>query len=85
MLIKRTDDYDIVYLGVDESFLITLSREPIPNSARVAEEDFVALLGVSQSDACKLPAVLAVPSSVNPSYPDQYSLSFCLNSGLPRL
>lgn len=77
-LVKRTDDYDIVYLAKGESFLITLSRQPLEEARQKAENDFLGTLGISKDEACELNVSLKVPGNVDINLAgEDYGLSFC--------
>lgn len=65
MVIKITQNYLIDYDPTDSSFWIGVSGMPFTAWQSTAEQDLLATLGVSQSDACKLDVVEGVIYSAN--------------------
>lgn len=70
--------YAISYIAQDQSFTITLLKEPIGETRRTAEEDFRKRLGISISQACSLRYVVLVPWWVSDYYSGKnLGFSFC--------
>ena len=75
---KKTPDYEIVYLGVMKSFVITLYGENLSDSRNKAEQAFLESLGIAKDAACKLNVTLAVAPEANKNAAGKnYGLSFC--------
>lgn len=82
--IKNDPDYVIAYNVSDSSFAITILSTPLEAVRQAAESTFLAKLGISQQDACKLTVYEGVPASVSSQYVGQsFPLSFC--GGPPTL
>ena len=80
-LIERTEQYDIVYLAGDSSFLITISRQPFDAARQAAEDDFLKTLQITKEEACRLNVALRVPRFVDENLAGKdFGLSFCPNS-----
>lgn len=76
--IVGNDDYAIFYHPFQERFLISILGSPFPEKRQTAEQEFLEILGINQSDACRLTVSLTTPLSDNPEYAiPVYSLSFC--------
>jgi hypothetical protein len=78
IVIKITQNYLIDYDPTDSSFWIGISGMPFSTWQIPAEQDFLATLGISQSDACKLTVVEGViydPNNVDDGM--SFPLSFC--------
>jgi hypothetical protein len=81
IVIKITQNYLVDYDPTDSSFWIGVSGMPFSNWQNIAEQDFLATLGISQSDACKLSVVEGVIYSAdNPDDGMSFPLSFCASS-----
>jgi hypothetical protein len=81
LLVKQTPNYWITYDPSDSSFWIAVSSTPFAAIRATVEQDFVAILGVSQADACKLDVSVGVPYSAgNPMNGKSFPLSFCPTS-----
>jgi len=77
---KKTPDYEIVYLGSLKSFVISLYGENINDSRNKAEQAFLESLGITKNEACKLDVTLAVaPEASRSAAGKDYGLSFCPN------
>lgn len=77
-LVTRTPEYDITYFAADGSFIIGILALPFDEVRAKAEEAFLARLGISHADACRLTVFLAVPRWVDESLAGRnYRLSFC--------
>jgi len=78
IVIAQSSTYNITYYTPDSSFNIGILQGPVSVVRPQAEAAFLAALGISQADACKLNVVIAVPYDVDPNYADQnIGLSFC--------
>jgi len=78
LIIKQTPDYWFTYDPSDSSFWIAISGAPFATVRAAAEQDFLATLGVSQADACKLDLSVGVPYSAgNPMNGQSLPPSFC--------
>lgn len=82
---KKTANYDIVYLGDLKGFVISLYGENLNVSRNEAEQTFLSLLGITKDEACKLDVTLAAaPEASKSAAGKDYGLSFCPN-GKPFL
>lgn len=71
-------EFDIAYHAPDHSFAISLNREPLGQTRLDAEREFLALLGISEAEACTLHVNIGPTYSVNPQYADiNLGFSFC--------
>jgi len=78
LIVKQTPDYWFTYDPSDSSFWIAISGTPFNTVRQTAEQDFLATLGVSKADACKLDVSVGVPYSAgNPLDGQSLPLSFC--------
>ena len=81
VVLQNQADYQIVYNVADSSFIISILAPPLEANRQAAEAAFLAQLGVSQADACKLKVSEGVPIGVSDQYPGvNFPLSFCGNS-----
>lgn len=70
--------YSIFYVESDQSFNITLLKEPIGETRIQAETELMQKLGISQSDMCRLRYWVGVPNFVNAIYSGKnLGFSFC--------
>ena len=77
-LIAANDSFRILYYAADNSFVITLLKEPVGDAQQAAEMAFLSQLGISQSDACKLKVSVSVPAFVDENLAGQdLGLTFC--------
>lgn len=77
LVIKITENYLIDYDPTDSSFWIGING-PFATWQSIAEQDFLATLGISQADACKLKVTDGVIYSPNnPDDGKSFPLSFC--------
>jgi hypothetical protein len=82
VLATTTDAYDITYDTKDSSFNIDIKETPFETIRPEAEAAFLRILGVSQSDACKLIVQVGTTFAVDPNYAGQnLGLSFCPSNG----
>lgn len=78
VLLERTTDYNIVYLYRTDTFLISITNPDFEQTRLRAEQEFRALLGVSQTTLCKLYVSISTPSYANSSLAGkEFPLSFC--------
>ncbi len=81
VVLQDQADYQIVYNVSDSSFIISILATPLEANREAAEAAFLAQLGISQADACKLKVSEGVPIGVSDQYPGvNFPLSFCGNS-----
>ncbi len=81
IIIVQTNAYNITYYVPDSSFNIGIWQKPVAAVRTQAEAAFLAALGISKTDACKLKVQIGVPYSVDPDYADKnLGLSFCAPS-----
>lgn len=84
-ILSGTDDpeapvppYTIVYFDSDQSFGISLNREPVGKVRSDAEGALMNELGISEGAMCNLNYTVAVGPGVNPAYDRQnLGFSFC--------
>lgn len=77
-LIVDNEKYQIVYLSQFNKFLITVLGSPFEEIRNEAEKEFLNVLGVSESDACKLTVEVNTTEFANPEFSGTaFSLSFC--------
>ncbi len=75
--------YIISYYAKDNSFTISLLKEPIGETRKAAEAEFLARLGISQTSACNLRYVVLTPQWVNSFYAGK-NLGFSFCPGVPQ-
>jgi hypothetical protein len=76
--LANTDTYDIVYLPLFETFIITIKTEDIAQARADAENTLLSILDISQEEACKLTIeeyIAVYVESETAGY--SYSPSFC--------
>ena len=79
IIIKQAQNYVIVYDPSDSSFWLGVTGNPFSVSKSAVENDFLAVLGVSKADACKLSVTSGVIySEGNPNDGKSFPLSFCV-------
>jgi hypothetical protein len=84
VLVRRTNEYDLVYFPGGSTFLMTISSQPVEAAVRTAEKEFIEVLGVNEQDACRLQVAITVPFSTDPAYAGkEYGLSFCIGQATP--
>jgi hypothetical protein len=70
--------YSIFFVSTDQSFNITLLKEPISQTRQAAEQYLMAKLNISQSDMCRLRYSVMVPNFVDTTYSGtNLGFSFC--------
>lgn len=78
VVVARSDHYEIIYYGKDESFVIAIKNKPVQNARDAAEQALLDALGITPQEACKLSVQLSVLGSVDLELAGQnYGLSFC--------
>lgn len=76
-----TDRYRITYHVPLETFAVFLLAEPLKETRELAEQDLLRILGISESDACRLRYFVSLPEEVNPLYAGlDLGFSFCAES-----
>lgn len=78
--LELTNDvnFSILYYPRDESFLVTITNSPFENYRQQAESVLLTLLGVSETEACRLTVSIGTPAFANPEQAGKnYPLSFC--------
>lgn len=71
-------DYQIMYIPVDNSFLISILGAPFEEIRNQAEKEFLKKLNITQEEACRLNVNITTPAYINPSFAGKvYKLSFC--------
>lgn len=81
--LELTNDvnFSVLYYPQDESFLITITNSPFENYRQQAESVLLTLLGVSETEACRLTVSIGTPAFANPDEAGKnYPLSFCSTS-----
>lgn len=81
IILARNDNYEINYDTTDSGFYLDIKQPPFAINRTSAELNFLTLLGVGQSDACKLKvAVGAEPAADAGLNGQSLPLSFCSSS-----
>ena len=76
--VKETANYGIEFQPQFQTFFITLSGKDLLFSRSEMEKNLVSILGVTQTEACRLKVNVGVVYSVNPGASGiEYGLSFC--------
>jgi hypothetical protein len=71
-------EYQILYHAPDRTFTLSLMSEPIGRIRLDAEDELLALLGITETEACALRVNVTVPISVNERYSGKnLGMSFC--------
>jgi len=82
-VLRDTPKFQILYIGLDQSFLITIKDENLSSARFLAEKELLNILGISQKDICRLLVAVTVPHDVSGNAAgSDYGLSFCPN-GIP--
>ena len=80
-LVANNPLYQVIYFGIDKSFLITLLSKPLKQGRADAEQALLAKLNISQSQACNLKISVNVTNDVDQSLAGrELGLSFCANA-----
>lgn len=70
--------FSILYVDSDQSFNITLLKEPLGDYRKLAEQELMAKLGTSMEEMCGLRYWVSVPTWVNKTYSTKnLGFSFC--------
>lgn len=78
MLAEKNQGFNIVYFKQDQAFAITLLTEPLAQNRDLAEQAFIKMLNISETDACRLKVSLSIPYDVSAQLSGtDYGLSFC--------
>lgn len=78
ILIVASPSYNIAYSVPDSSFSIALLSEPLAAARTAAEAAFLNVLGIDQTNACRLTVYEEVPSALSATYAgENLGLSFC--------
>lgn len=78
LLIEQNKNYTITYDPTTGAFWIMVNGTPFNSFKNIAEQDFLKLLNISETDACKLiVSVSAQYDLQNPSSFSEFPLSFC--------
>lgn len=78
MLLEQTDEYQITYLNIFKTFLITISKTPFEENKTKAENKLLEILGVDKETMCRFDVVITTPHFVDPEHAGKnYALSFC--------
>jgi hypothetical protein len=76
LILENTNDYQITYDTVNGQFFIYASSSPLSAARAAGEAAFLTMLGISQSDACKLDVAEGYPMGMS-SASLEIGLSFC--------
>jgi hypothetical protein len=76
LILENTDDYQITYDTEANQFFIYASSSPLSAARAAGETAFLAMLGISRDDACKLNVAEGYPRGVS-STGLGTTLSFC--------
>lgn len=78
IIIKQTENYLITYDSQTSEFWLAITGTPFATWQTTAEQDFLATLGISKADACKLSVTSGVIYSPgDPNDGKSFPLSFC--------
>jgi len=76
--VKDNAAYSILYVEFDQSFNVAILQEPLGEVRKRAEQELIKLLGVSQTDLCRLRYIVSTPNWVNEIYSGKnLGFSFC--------
>lgn len=75
--------YAITYFAHDQSFTLTLLKEPIGETRKAGEAELLSRLGIGEAEACRLRHSVLVPWWVNERY-SGYNLDFSFCKGAPQ-
>jgi|ERR1051326_690209 hypothetical protein len=79
--LKDNSNYSIIYYSDKNQFMIALyasDSSQANNFRKQAENNLLNILGISQTNACKLSVDVEIPATYNQSLSNQnYHLSFC--------
>ena len=78
VILAETSNYTIFYFNNDDSFLISILSESFDETRKIAEEDLLRQLNITETDACKLDVAITTPGYVNKEKAGlNHPLSFC--------
>ena len=78
MVLFENSKYQIVYIAVSNSFIISITASPFESIKKEAESRFLNLLDVNKEGACKINVSITTPRFANPDNAGiVYPLSFC--------
>jgi len=81
VLFFENANYSMTYVGPFEQFYISIKNPNFLLTREQAEQKFLELLAISETDACKLKVEESVPQKSESAYAGGvYSLSFCQTS-----
>ncbi len=81
LIIKQTPEYLVTYTPSNGSFWLAITGTPFSTWQSAAEKDILVILGINETDACKLnitSGVIYNPGDQNNS--KSFPLSFCASS-----
>ncbi len=81
---QENPQYIIEYIASSQSFIVSLTQEPIGETRHAAETYLQGVLGLTQEQMCSLKYIVNVPGSVNEQY-SSVNLGFSFCSGAVRL
>jgi hypothetical protein len=76
LILENSNDYQITFDTVNSQFFIYASSSPLGAARAKGESAFLAMLGLSESDACKLNVAEGYPAGM-PLAGLRATLSFC--------
>lgn len=80
LILENNNDYQITYDTENNQFFVYASSSPIAQSEQEGESALLSLLGVSETDACKLNVVVGYETPTDPNDSHTFfPLSFCDN------
>jgi len=78
IIIKQAQNYAITYDPATSEFWLAITGTPFTTARAAAEQDFLATLGISKADACKLSVTSGIVYSPgDPNDGKSFPLSFC--------
>lgn len=76
--VVKDTPYAITYIAAQQSFTITLLKEPLGMVRQQAEQDLMHQLGITQDQMCQLNYIVLEPYDLNPLYAGKnLGFSFC--------
>ncbi len=81
IVVKQTQNYSILYASTDSSFWLVIIGTPFDKWREAAEQDFLSVLQINATDACKLKASSGIYyDATNSLSGKSFPLSFCNQS-----
>lgn len=78
VLFNQTDTYQLVYIPVSGTFLVSIVGSPFDTVRVQAEQALLVSLGITKQQACMLTAEVTTPQFANPEQAGKrFALSFC--------